>query len=124
MSTPIVLLLCDDLMFGSRIGAAARSAGAEMKTVKTADALITAVSESNPTCVIADLSVAGDRIEDCIAAISRLSRRPTVIGYGSHVDTARLRAAVKAGCDVVLPRSKFVEALEADLPQWLAPRSR
>ena len=123
MATPTVLLLCDDLIFGSRIGAVARTMGAEMRTVKTVDALIAAVSESAPRCVIADLSVAGDRIGDCIVAISQLVQRPTVVGYGSHVDTARLRAAIETGCDVVLPRSKFVEALETDLPQWLAPRS-
>jgi DNA-binding NarL/FixJ family response regulator len=124
MAMPTVLLLCDDLIFGSRIGAVARSVGAEMRTVKTADALIAAVSEAAPECVIADLSVAGDRIGECTSAISSLTQRPTVVGYGSHVDTARLRAAVEAGCDIVLPRSKFVEALETDLPQWLTPRQR
>ena len=38
-------------------------------------------------------------------------KTPTIIGYGSHVDTATLKAARDAGCDVVLPRSKFVEEL-------------
>jgi hypothetical protein len=42
-----------------------------------------------------------------------------VVAYGSHVDTERLRAARSAGCDPVLPRSKFVEELPKALPQWL-----
>jgi hypothetical protein len=46
-----------------------------------------------------------------------------VVAYGSHVDTATLRAAREAGCDVVLPRSKFVEELPTALPTWLAPRT-
>jgi len=39
---------------------------------------------------------------------------PTV-AYGSHVDKARLDAARAAGCDEVLPRSKF----SAELPDLL-----
>ena len=36
-----------------------------------------------------------------------------VIGFGSHVDVARLKAARAAGCDEVLPRSAFFEGLDA-----------
>ena len=32
---------------------------------------------------------------------------------------AGLRAAREAGCDLVLPRSKFVEELPRALPGWL-----
>ena len=45
---------------------------------------------------------------------------PRVVAYGSHVDTATLRAARAAGCDPVLPRSKFVEDLAQELPAWLS----
>jgi hypothetical protein len=48
---------------------------------------------------------------------------PRVVAYGSHVDTATLRAAREAGCDPVLPRSKFVEELPSALPHWFTPRS-
>ena len=41
-----------------------------------------------------------------------------VVGYGSHVDAARLKAARKAGCDEVLPRSAFFEGLETRLRVW------
>ena len=39
---------------------------------------------------------------------------PTV-AYGSHVDKDRLDAARAAGCDEVLPRSRF----SSELPAWL-----
>ena len=39
--------------------------------------------------------------------------------YGSHVDTAGLKAARVAGCDLVLPRSAFAEQLPSRLPAWL-----
>ena len=44
-----------------------------------------------------------------------------MVGYGSHVEAATLRAARAAGCDPVWPRSKFVEELPRALPGWLAP---
>jgi CheY-like chemotaxis protein len=51
--------------------------------------------------------------------------RPFVVGYGSHVDTATLQAAREAGFDLVLPRSKFVDALATSLAEWFgAPRPR
>ena len=46
---------------------------------------------------------------------------PRVVAYGSHVDTASLQAARTAGCDPVLPRSKFVKELELGLKEWLTP---
>ena len=44
---------------------------------------------------------------------------PRMVAYGSHVDAAVLRAAREAGCDPVLPRSKFVEELPRALPEWM-----
>ena len=39
----------------------------------------------------------------------------TFIAFGSHVDTAALEAASAAGCNLVLPRSKFT----LELPQLI-----
>jgi hypothetical protein len=44
---------------------------------------------------------------------------PRVIAYGSHVEAATLHAAREAGCDLVLPRSRFVEELPVSLGAWL-----
>ena len=52
---------------------------------------------------------------------------PRVVAYGSHVETETLRKAREAGCDPVLPRSKFVEELPAKLREWIGgerPRLR
>jgi hypothetical protein len=46
---------------------------------------------------------------------------PRVVAYGSHVDAQGLAAARAAGCDLVLPRSKFVEELPTALALWLRP---
>jgi DNA-binding NarL/FixJ family response regulator len=119
----VLVLLSDDLIFNSRISAPARDEGATVRGARDVDGAIAAASESSATCVIADLALAGDRIGDLLAALCAFPVRPRVIAYGSHVDAAGLRAAAEAGCDVVLPRSKFVEALDNELPRWLAPRT-
>ena len=41
-----------------------------------------------------------------------------VIGFGPHVDVARLKAARAAGCDEVLPRSAFFGELDRRLGDW------
>ena len=121
MNTPTSLLLSDDLLFTSRITGTARSLGLEMKSAKSAAALVTLAATQAPSCVIVDLQNPG---LDIPALVQNLKAKGpvTIVGYGSHVDTATLKAARDAGCDVVLPRSKFVENLASDLPEWMAPK--
>ena len=112
------LLLSDDLLFTSRIIGTARALGLEMKSARgTAELLALAVT-SAPPCVLLDLQNPGLDIAALVRDL-KSAGKPTIIGYGSHVDTATLKAARDAGCDVVLPRSKFVEDLATALPQWM-----
>ena len=122
-SQAIGLLLSDDLMFTSRITATARQLGMEIVAVNTQATLEQLAERQSPRCMILDLSNPG---LDVVALFRRLREicepAPFVVGYGSHVDTATLRAAREAGCNVVLPRSKFVEELPQALPEWFAGR--
>src|SRR5262249_47716283 len=116
------LLLSDDLMFTSRITATARQLGLEIRTAGAQAALEKLAEGQAPRCVLIDLS---NPSLDVVVVVRRLrepSLQPFVVGYGSHVDTATLRAAREAGCDLVLPRSKFVEELPHSLPEWFAAR--
>ena len=118
----IGLLLTDDLIFSSRVTGTARSLGLEVKPVKSAQSLKTLAHEQKPTCIIIDLGNPGLRIDELIKDFKQfISPLPRIVAYGSHVDTATLRAAREAGCDPVLPRSKFVEDLPRLLPEWLSP---
>jgi hypothetical protein len=65
-----------------------------------------------------DLHTPDLALGELVSAARALPAKPTLVGYGSHVDTATLQAARDAGLDVVWPRSKFVEELEAALPRW------
>ena len=60
-------------------------------------------------CVILDLAMPGLSPADVIAAVSNSTTtdKPHVIAFGSHVHTARLEESRKAGCDDVMPRSRF-----------------
>jgi CheY-like chemotaxis protein len=120
--TPSGLLLSDDLIFASRITATARQLGLEMTTAKSQAALEDHAARRVPRCVILDLACPGLDVAALLARLRQGDPAPFVVAYGAHVDTATLRAARAAGCDVVLPRSKFVEDLPRALPDWFAGR--
>jgi CheY-like chemotaxis protein len=115
------ILLSNDLMFTSRIVGTGRDLGIPVVPVRSSSALLDLARRQPPTCVIVDLANAGLNIGELIGGLHNLPLPPRVVAYGSHVDTASLQAARSAGCDVVLPRSKFVEELPTALHGWSAP---
>jgi CheY-like chemotaxis protein len=117
---PAAILLSDDLIFTSRVTGTARDLGLPITPARSPAALLDLASRQPPSCVIVDLAHPDLDVPALIAGLGHLPHRPRVVAYGSHVDTASLRAAREAGCDVVLPRSKFVEDLPTALPGWLA----
>ncbi len=123
-ANPIGLLLSDDLLFTSRITATAAQLGLTVRTAKTQDVLENLAVRDAPRCVVLDLGNPGLDIAALIRRLRTLPAPPFVVAYGSHVDVATLKAARAAGCDLVLPRSKFVEELPHALPDWFAGRSR
>lgn len=89
-----------DLMDRSKVAATAPGA----TFVRTPAELAAATADAE--LVIVDLSRAG-----ALEALSELSGVRT-IGFGSHVDRELLASATAAGCDQVLPRSKFFAGLQ------------
>src|SRR5437016_1722196 len=105
---PLCLVLTDDLLDASRVIGEGRAAGLEVVQCKDQAALLAAV-ERRPALAVIDLHNPGLDLNSTIAALKAKGTR--VIGFGSHVDVARLNAARQAGCDEVLPRSAFFERL-------------
>ena len=117
---PLGLLLCDDLIFISRVAGTAKALGLVLQSARTASALVELARRSLPTCVIIDLHNPGLDLPDLLRQLGQMCPvMPRVVAYGSHVEAATLHAARVAGCDPVWPRSKFVEELAAALPGWL-----
>jgi CheY-like chemotaxis protein len=109
----MILVAVDDLMFSSRISTAARAVGASITVTRSFDAVLTAARDLAPALVILDLNSTRIRAIEVVTALKadpNLAAIPTV-GFVSHVDTATIEAARRAGVDRVLARSAFVEQL-------------
>jgi CheY-like chemotaxis protein len=119
MSEAIGLVLCDDLIFASRITGTARSLGLDAKAARTIDALQKVLQDCTPRCLIVDLANPTLKLPELMTFLrEHCTAMPRVVAFGSHVDTASLAAARAAGCDPVLPRSKFVDELPTALASW------
>lgn len=118
------LMLCDDLIFASKVTGTARAAGLTVAVARSLPRFADLLAETAPVGVLLDLHHEGLELPALLAALrDRCPVMPRVTAFGSHVDAERLKAAREAGCDLVLARSLFVKRLEADLAAWLSPRS-
>lgn len=103
-----VLVLNRDLMFGSRISAAARSIGLAPRFVRDLPALAAALDEPGdpPALIVLDMNAALDW--DAMAAlVSDLAGRVPVLGFGPHVDVEGRRAAKGAGLTRIVSNGEF-----------------
>lgn len=122
--SPKGYLLCDDLIFTSRITGTARDLGLEMAVARSIPQLKQMVQDLTPVCILLDLHHPNLDIADLVAYLREACHpTPFILGYGSHVATEVLRNARAVGCDLVLPRSKFVEELPSQLPSWFSHQS-
>lgn len=106
------------MLFSSRIVGTAVTLGLTVHVAKSVGELEGFLQQSTPACVILDLHTTSLNIDKVATDIAAITSRPTLVGYGSHVDAATLKKARDAGCDVVWPRSKFMEELANALPTW------
>ena len=118
-SGPCGYVLADDLMFASRITATGRSLGLPILQARNVAILTEALKKAWPKLLILDLGHPELQVVELLKALDAQDKpRPKIVAYGSHVDAASLHAARAAGCDIVLPRSKFVEELPVQLSVW------
>lgn len=105
-----VLFLSGDLIFASRVQAAATHHGREFQ-----------LSGSIPSApidaafVIVDLSSRSKAVDGLMQACEQHCPDAQVIAYGPHVQVAKLKAAREAGIPTVLTRGQFDSALASDL---------
>lgn len=105
----MILAAVDDLMFTSKLRAAAERLGIDLAFARSAEAFAQQALATRPALAIFDLDSA--RVEPLIAiaamkADPALADIPT-LGFVSHVRADRIQAAREAGVDEVLPRSAF-----------------
>ncbi len=117
IASRVGLLICNDLLFLSKVTGIAQSLGYQVEAVGMPQGLIKAVV-GGYACILLDLSLQPLKVADIIANL-RDNPPPPVIAFGAHVDTARLEEARQAGCREVLPRSAFNMQLPEILTRYL-----
>ena len=109
----VILALAADLLFASRIRAAASAAGVDAVLFRSADVLLDAARARTPRRVLIDLDARGIDAPALIRALKADARTSAseVIAFVAHVNEPAIAAARTAGADRVLARSAFVRLL-------------
>jgi hypothetical protein len=117
---PIGLLLSRDLIFTTKITGTARELGVQVMVAGSPELASSMIAQWSPTVVFADLA-SGDLVAPpmLLALRSQAGAQTVFVAFGSHVDTQALAAARAAGCDEVMPRSKFSAELPALIKRYL-----
>lgn len=116
---PSIVLISADLMTSSRVASAATAGGITCRTALNI-AKLGELIDAETSAVVFDLSTAGARAADVVAAVRKSASSAKVIAFGPHVHEALLASAAEAGCDSVVSRGEFF----ARLPELLqAPKS-
>jgi CheY-like chemotaxis protein len=105
----VILCVVDDLMFSTKISAAAKAVEAPVTFERRPENVLARIRNESPRLVIFDLNSSRLRPIETIAAIKRDTDigATRTLGYVSHVESDVIAAARAAGCDEVLARSAF-----------------
>ena len=109
----MILAAVDDLMFASKISAAAKSLGADVTFARSAEDVLRWARTERPQLIIFDLN---SRRLDPLGALTALKADAELadirtLGFVSHVQADLIAMARSAGIDEVLARSAFTERL-------------
>ena len=117
---PAGLLISRDLIFISKVTGTARALGTQVLTAGNAALALTMIEQWAPKAVFLDLAAGEPAGMAAILAYRQAAPAGcTFLAFGSHVDTAALAAAKDAGCDPVMPRSRFSNELPALIQRYL-----
>lgn len=108
-----VIAVIDDMFLASKVRATAKALGMLAVFPRGLEALRSSINDALPDMIVVDLQHA--RLDPIalgteLKSNERLAGIP-VIGFFSHVEVERQRAAVQAGYDEVMPRSVFFREL-------------
>ncbi len=106
----MVLVAVRDLLFGSKIDAAAKRLGVELTWAQRGVPLSDAALESAPAVILADLGQAGILGELRAVRASRPATR--VVGFLGHLQTGLMEEARALGVEEVLTRGQFAARLD------------
>jgi hypothetical protein len=110
------LLLCRDLIFTTKVKATAAELGYPILVASAESQAKLMIKTYQPRVVFVDLTAGEMAAPGALSAYQELAD-PNVwfVAFGPHVEADTLNAAKAAGCQVVMPRSKFA----AELPELM-----
>jgi len=112
------VLLTTNLLFSTMVTGTASALGQEVAVAGDVAEAVELCRARPPAYVIIDLGMAEIEIATALVRLREAAGEVPTIAYGSHVDKARLDEARAAGCEEVLPRSKFSAELPALLQRF------
>lgn len=122
-SRPPVLALVADLLFATHIADVIRAQGGEPLLAGSAGELRQGL-ERWPVLILIDVhALPAEQWQPEVRRAKSLpqSKAIPIVAFGSHLDTAALRAARQVGCDHAWARSRFVEQLPQVVAQAIDP---
>jgi len=125
-SSPTDLVMVGrDLIFTSKVIGTARALGFAGVTAAGPQRGLELIRQHAPRLVVLDLTCPEVDHPETLAALAAAALPSArVVAFGPHVEGDLLRSALRAGCDPVLPRSRFTARLPEWLVEWLGtPRS-
>ena len=114
-----ICVLSMDLMFPSRIRAAAAQQGVELAVAMSPAALEDRLAEGTCPLLIVDLAASHVDMSEFVPTIKKQEHAPgAILAVGPHVQEESLRAAIEAGCDLVLTNGQFHSQMDDILVQF------
>ncbi len=117
-SNSLGVLACNDFFFETRICDTAKELNREVRCFSDLDQLAKQLSTEKVSLLLIDLSSMSNCLDE-LPRLRELAPKLTVIAFGSHVQTDLLKQARKAGCNTVMPRSRFTNELANLLQEYL-----
>ncbi len=113
---PTGLLLSRDLIFTTKVRGTAEALEYRLLVAGNQSLAVSLIETWHPQVVFIDLTAGEMAAPTALIAYQKLAG-PDVwfVAFGPHVDADALAAAKSAGCQVVMPRSKF----SAELPDLM-----
>jgi DNA-binding NarL/FixJ family response regulator len=108
-----VVALIDDLFFVAKVHETAKHTGVTLETAATGEQLLKTAAASPNALVVVDLNARQGALEaiERLCAANGPGNPRRVIAFLSHVQTDVAERARKAGCQNVMPRSRFTQDL-------------
>ncbi len=117
----MILLITKDLFFVPAIRSAAERQASHLQVALSHDSnKVTELSAEKVSAWILDLnSLTVGEIEGVVKSLSSSFPAARRVAFGPHVQTARLEAAARAGCEQVLSRGQLSSQIERLIIDWL-----